>query len=175
MVVMSHFPPPALRPAFWVRRDLKIDWPELGRNARQVTPVTVLSGPSGTGKTQPRPAGRGRRAARPHLHRSATRLRCRPRRDRLFRGEPRHRAPRSRPPRRGVRLLEQVLADHSAAGPDPDALANVQHNLADAYRMTGRAAEARALYRQCIASYDRHQKGGVAALTARGGLAALGR
>jgi tetratricopeptide (TPR) repeat protein len=74
----------------------------------------------------------------------------------------------------GVRLLEQVLADHSTARPEPDSLANVQHNLADAYRLTGRAAEARALYRQCLASYDRHQKGGVAALVARGGLAALG-
>jgi hypothetical protein len=74
----------------------------------------------------------------------------------------------------GVRLLEQVLADHSTARPEPDSLANVQHNLADAYRLTGRAAEARALYRQCLASYDRHQKGGVAALAARGGLAVLG-
>ncbi|MFC5005315.1 tetratricopeptide repeat protein [Dactylosporangium cerinum] len=74
----------------------------------------------------------------------------------------------------GMRLLEQVLADHLAARPDPAALANVRHDLADTYRMVGRTAEAKALYRQCLAHYDRHHKGGVAALNALGGQAVLG-
>ncbi|MEV4130928.1 tetratricopeptide repeat protein [Dactylosporangium sp. NPDC049742] len=71
----------------------------------------------------------------------------------------------------GIQLLSRVLADQLAsAAPVPDCIANIEHNLADAYRLTGRHAEAKALYQRCIAGYPR---GGVAELMARGGLAAL--
>ncbi|MFF5231208.1 hypothetical protein [Dactylosporangium sp. NPDC000521] len=71
----------------------------------------------------------------------------------------------------GIQLLSQVLADQLAsAAPVPECIANIEHNLADAYRLAGRDAEAKALYQRCIAGYPR---GGVVELTARGGPAAL--
>jgi hypothetical protein len=53
----------------------------------------------------------------------------------------------------------------------PECLANLRHNLADAYQLTGRTAEARVLYKRCMAGYA---GGGYEDLTARGGPAALG-
>src|SRR5436190_1218331 len=60
---MTHFPPPVLATDPWVERDLRIEWPAVEPGARQITPVTVLSGPSGVGKSQLAAAYAHRRAA----------------------------------------------------------------------------------------------------------------